>query len=42
MAVTIEHEPGGSAGVLKIRYTSLDDLDLLCRGLSVLPRDGSL
>jgi ParB family chromosome partitioning protein len=42
MAVRIDHEPGGQAGLLTIRYNSLDDLDLLCRGLSVLPRDGSV
>jgi ParB family transcriptional regulator, chromosome partitioning protein len=34
MSVRIDHEPGGNAGVLSIRYNSLDDLDLLCRGLS--------
>jgi len=42
MTVKIAHEPGGGAGVLSIRYNSLEDLDLLCRGLSVLPRDGSV
>ncbi|MCA3513845.1 MAG: ParB/RepB/Spo0J family partition protein [Rhodobacter sp.] len=42
MTVQIMHEPGGEAGVLSIRYNSLEDLDLLCRGLSVLPRDGSV
>ncbi len=42
MSVRIDHEPGGEAGTLSIRYNSLDDLDLLCRGLSVLPRDGSV
>ena len=42
MTVKIAHEPGGGAGVLSIRYKSLEDLDLLCRGLSVLPRDGSV
>jgi ParB family chromosome partitioning protein len=42
MTVQIAHEPGGEAGVLSIRYNTLDDLDLLCRGLSVLPRDGSV
>lgn len=39
MAVTINHEPGGEAGQLVIRYNSLEDLDLLCQGLSVLRRD---
>lgn len=42
MSVSIDHEAGGNAGLLRIRYNSLDDLDLLCRALSVLPRDGSL
>lgn len=42
MAVSIKHEPGGEAGLLTIRYGSLDDLDLLCRALSQLPRDGSV
>ena len=34
MSVRIDHEAGGNTGVLSIRYNSLDDLDLLCRGLS--------
>jgi ParB family chromosome partitioning protein len=42
MAVQIAHEPGGESGILSIRYNTLEDLDLLCRGLSVLPRDGSV
>lgn len=42
MTVQIAHEPGGEAGILSIRYNTLEDLDLLCRGLSVLPRDGSV
>ncbi|MFT4149241.1 MAG: ParB/RepB/Spo0J family partition protein [Paracoccaceae bacterium] len=42
MAVRIEHEPGTGRGTLSIRYNSLEDLDLLCRGLSVIPRDGSI
>jgi ParB family chromosome partitioning protein len=42
MAVQIAHEPGGESGVLSIRYNTLEDLDLLCRGLSLLPRDGSV
>ena len=42
MNVSISHEPGGESGVLSIRYNSLDDLDLLCRALSALPRDGSV
>lgn len=42
MAVSIAHEPGGETGVLSIRYKTLDDLDLLCRALSSIPRDGSI
>jgi ParB family transcriptional regulator, chromosome partitioning protein len=38
MAVRINHEPGGSTGVLTIRYNTLDDLDRLCRALSLLPQ----
>ena len=41
MKVAIDHDSGGEAGLLTIRYASLDDLDLLCRALSVLPREGS-
>ncbi len=42
MGVSITHEPGGERGTLAIRYATLDDLDLLCRALSALPRDGSI
>lgn len=42
MGVTILHEPGGERGNLTIRYNTLDDLDLLCRALSSLARDGSI
>lgn len=42
MGVSINHEPGGERGTLTIRYNTLDDLDLLCRVLSVMPRDGSI
>lgn len=42
MAVRIAHEPGGETGILSIRYNTLDDLDLLCRVLSDVPRDGSV
>ena len=42
MAVRINHEPGGQTGVISIKYNTLDDLDLLCRVLSDLPRDGSV
>lgn len=40
MRVTIDH--AGDSGTLSIRYSSLDDLDLLCRMLSAMPRDGSI
>ncbi len=36
MAVSIDHEDGGEAGKLTIRYRSLDDLDELCRKLSAV------
>lgn len=40
MGVTIDHDPGiDGSGVLKIRYRSLDQLDMLCQVLSVIPRD---
>ena len=42
MAVRINHERGGETGILSIRYNTLNDLDLLCRVLSDLPRDGSV
>ncbi|EEW24896.1 ParB/RepB/Spo0J family partition protein [Rhodobacter ferrooxidans] len=42
MSVRIDHEPGGEAGTLTVRYNTLDDLDALCRVLSVMPRDGSI
>ena len=42
MSVRINHEPGGETGLLTIRYSTLEDLDLLCRVLSDLPRDGSV
>lgn len=42
MGVSIAHEPGGERGTLTIRYATLDDLDLLCRTLSALPRDESI
>ncbi|TDE37005.1 ParB/RepB/Spo0J family partition protein [Antarcticimicrobium sediminis] len=34
MNVAINHEPGGEAGVVTIRYTTLDQLDDLCGRLS--------
>lgn len=42
MRVTIDHAGVDDGGVLTIRYRSLDDLDLLCRVLSVVPRDLAL
>ncbi len=42
MGVTIVHEPGGERGTISIRYNTLDDLDLLCRVLSAIPRDVSI
>lgn len=39
MLVQIEHAPGGDRGHIKIRYNTLEDLDMLCRVLSVMPRD---
>jgi ParB family chromosome partitioning protein len=39
MSVQIDHFPGGEGGKLTISYRSLDQLDLLCRVLSVIPRD---
>lgn len=42
MAVMIAHEPGGERGTLSVRYNTLEDLDLLCRVLSLMPRDGSI
>ncbi len=42
MGVKIEHEPGGLGGRLIINYRSLEDLDLLCQVLSVIPRDVSI
>lgn len=36
MSVRIDHERGGSTGVLSVRYQTLDQLDALCRGLSTL------
>lgn len=41
MQVTIDHI-GLDGGVLSIRYRSLDDLDALCRALSLTERDGTI
>lgn len=40
LGVSIWHEPGTGRGKLTIVYNSLDDLDFLCRALSVARRDG--
>ncbi len=37
MPVRIDHAPGGQAGLLTIRYDSLEDLDRLCQILSQAP-----
>jgi ParB family chromosome partitioning protein len=37
LPVRIDHSAGGESGELTIRYTSLEDLDRLCRILSQLP-----
>ena len=42
MQVKIDHVPGGPGGKLTIAYRSLDDLDLLCRVLSLIPSDGTV
>ncbi len=39
MLVRIDHEPGTGKGHLTIRYHNLEDLDMLCQVLSVVPRD---
>lgn len=39
MGVKITHEPHTGAGILSIRYNSLDQLDLLCRVLSSIRSD---
>ncbi len=39
MGVRIDHGPGGLGGKLTISYRTLEDLDLLCGVLSVIPRD---
>lgn len=42
MRVSIDHGPAGEGGVISVRYVSLDELDLLCRALSVIPRDATI
>lgn len=39
MLVRIDHEAGTGKGHLTIRYNTLEDLDMLCQVLSVIPRD---
>lgn len=39
MGVRIDHEVAGGGGKLTISYRNLDDLDMLCQVLSVIPRD---
>jgi ParB family transcriptional regulator, chromosome partitioning protein len=39
MLVQIDHGAAGDGGTLRIRYRTLEDLDLLCQVLSVIPRD---
>ena len=39
MLVRIDHFAAGDGGQVTIRYKTLDDLDLLCRALSLVPRD---
>ena len=38
MQVQIKHDSTGQAGVLEIKYRNLDDLDMLCRVLSLASR----
>ncbi len=42
MGVRIDHGAAGEGGKITITYRTLDDLDLLCRVLSVIPRGGSV
>lgn len=39
MGVSIDHGPAGDGGTLRINYRTLEQLDLLCQVLSVIPRD---
>lgn len=39
LSVSIDHDSSGEGGVLRLRYRSLDQLDMLCQVLSVIPRD---
>lgn len=42
MMVRIDHGSAGDGGKVTISYRTLDDLDLLCRALSLIPRDMSI
>lgn len=42
MMVRIDHWSAGDGGKVTISYRTLDDLDLLCRALSLIPRDMSI
>lgn len=42
MMVRIDHGSAGDGGKVSITYRTLDDLDLLCRALSLIPRDMSI
>ncbi|WP_103335043.1 ParB/RepB/Spo0J family partition protein [Pseudotabrizicola formosa] len=39
MSVIIDHDASGEGGVLRLHYRNLDQLDMICQALSVLPRD---
>lgn len=41
MRVIIDHGSAGEGGVISVRYITLDDLDQICRALSVIPRDAT-
>ena len=36
MSVSIDHDAGGESGKMTIRYSSLEDLDEVCRRLSIM------
>ncbi len=42
MRVTVDHKPGAKGGKITISYGSLDDLDTLCRLLSLNSADASI
>ncbi|MDO8884055.1 ParB/RepB/Spo0J family partition protein, partial [Pseudotabrizicola sp.] len=39
MSVSIDHDASGEGGSLRLRYKTLEQLDMLCQVLSVVPRD---